>query len=236
MLKRDTLHNGQIQPIRSFVPREGRMTDVQRQVLAEQWPAFGLNLFAEKLDLKQTFGRIAPLTLEIGFGDGRSLLETALANPQRDFIGIEVYRTGIAKLLLGIKKHKLNNIRIFCADAREVLINCIPDASLQLLQLFFPDPWPKKRHFKRRIVQTEFVTLVASKLQLGGCLHMATDWENYAQHMLEVMHSQLNWTNEAGADNFAIRPATRPLTKFEQRGHRLGYGTWDLIFRKNCNI
>lgn len=230
MITRDTLQIGHSRGIKSFAAREGRMTDAHKQILTELWPVYGLALTSCKLDLKQTFGRDAPTTLEIGFGDGRSLLNMALDNPQQNFIGIEVYRTGIAKLLTGIKKHNLQNIRIYCADAIEVLTNCIPDASLQQLQLFFPDPWPKARHHKRRIVQPEFANLVASKLVTNGYLHMATDWENYAQHMLEVMEQQTNWTNTAGKYNYAIRPSTRPLTKFEQRGQRLGYGTWDLIF------
>jgi tRNA (guanine-N7-)-methyltransferase len=236
MIKRDTLQAGPHRSIKSFVPREGRMTDAHKLILEEMWPVLGLGLETSKLDIKHIFGRSAPLTLEIGFGDGRSLLSMALDNPQHDFIGIEVYKTGIAKLLTGIKKYNLTNIRVYCADAIEVLNNCIPDLSLQQVQLFFPDPWPKKRHFKRRIVQPEFVALVAQKLMANGHFHMATDWDHYAQHMLETMELQPNWLNVAGKNSFATRPETRPLTKFEQRGQRLGYGTWDLIFRKCGNI
>ena len=212
------------------------MTDAHRRVFQEMWPVFGLSLTPCKLDQQQTFGRVAPLTLEIGFGDGRSLLSMALDNPQQDFIGIEVYRNGIAKLLAGIKKYNLTNVRVFCADAIEVLNNCISDASLQQVQLFFPDPWPKKRHFKRRIVQQEFIDLISRKLVLKGYFHMATDWENYAQQVLELMGQQQNWLNAAGVNNYSIRPITRPLTKFEQRGQRLGHGTWDLIFSNCGNI
>lgn len=236
MIKRDTLKVGILKQIQSFVAREGRMTDAQRMILDEMWSQFGLPLQNKKLDLKHIFGRVAPLTVEIGFGDGRALLAMAIENPQQDFIGIEVYRTGIAKLFVGIRKNNLSNIRVFCADALEVLSNCIPDASVQQLQLFFPDPWPKARHHKRRIVQADFASLVWRKLVNTGTLHMATDWENYAQHMLALMEQQSGWENSAGLHNFALRPTTRPLTKFESRGHRLGYGTWDLIFRKYSNI
>jgi len=228
MIKRDTLRLGSVKPVQSFVARDGRMTDFQRHILSEMWPHIGLSLQAAELDVEQIFGRRAPLTIEIGFGDGRSLLAMAQANPQHDFIGIEVYRSGIAKLCAGIRAANLKNIRVFCADALEVLTNCIPDASVQQVLLFFPDPWPKARHHKRRIVQADFAALVWNKLQINGCLHMATDWEDYAQHMLAVMEQQVNWEN--------VRPTTRPLTKFENRGQRLGYGIWDLMFRKCHNI
>ncbi|HSX20678.1 MAG TPA: tRNA (guanosine(46)-N7)-methyltransferase TrmB, partial [Gammaproteobacteria bacterium] len=169
-------------------------------------------------------------TLEIGFGDGRALLANAKAHPHINFIGIEVYKAGIAKLLAGINAQQLSNIRIYCADAVEVLTNCIPAQSLQQIQLFFPDPWPKVRHHKRRIVRPEFVRLLAEKLQIGGSFHMATDWEEYAAHMLAVMEADPNWVNLAGVGQFISRPDTRPLTKYEQRGQRLGYKTWDLLF------
>lgn len=232
MLKINTLQDPNARTVRSFVARGGRMTEVYRQALEELWPLFGLELTASKLDLKHIFGREAPVNLEIGFGDGRSLLQMALENPECNFIGIEVYKVGIAKLLLGIKKYNLTNIRVYCADAIEVLNNCLPDGSLRQVQLFFPDPWPKARHHKRRIVQPNFVNLVASKLKNDGRFHMATDWENYAQHMLAIMEQEDVFINVAGKGNFALRPSTRALTKFEQRGHRLGYGTWDLIFNK----
>ncbi len=236
MIKRDTLQSWDTRVVRSFVAREGRMTSAHRQILDELWSTYGLKLQPNKLDIKQIFGREAPCTLEIGFGDGRSLLQLASESPQHDFIGIEVYRTGIAKLLTGIRDRGLTNIRIFCADALEVLINCIPDSSLEQVLLFFPDPWHKARHNKRRIVQPEFAALVRSKLVINGNLHMATDWEHYAQHMLSVMEVQPGWTNTVGANQYALRPATRSLTKFEQRGHRLGHGTWDLVFRKSDNF
>jgi tRNA (guanine-N7-)-methyltransferase len=235
MLQRTTLQNGPHRPIRSFVERQGRISLFHRQILAQLWPVYGLHLTTEKLDLLQTFGRIAPVTLEIGFGDGRALLAQAQQHPEQNFIGIEVYKAGIAKLFAGIYALGLTNVRVFCADAIEVLTNCLEADSLDHVQLFFPDPWPKLRHHKRRIVQAQFVQLIAQKLRTFGTLHMATDWEEYALHMLAVLEAQAGWENTAGLQQFAERPITRPLTKFEQRGHRLGYGTWDLIFRKNSH-
>lgn len=236
MLERKTLQIGPHRPIRSFVERQGRVSSIDRQAFQEIWPKYELTLTDQQLDFKQIFGRVAPLTLEIGFGDGRTLLSMARDNPQRDYIGIEVYKAGIVKLLVGADELGLTNIRVFCADALEVLNNCIADDSLEQVQLFFPDPWPKVRHHKRRIVQPKFTNLITSKLQLGGIFHAATDWEEYAEHMLTVLESQAHLENVAGKLQFAERPASRPLTKFEQRGHRLGHGTWDLIFRKSCNI
>lgn len=231
MIERTTLHSGPHKPIRSFVERQGRISPAHKSLIEMLWPRYSLELHPNKLDAEQIFGRKAPVTLEIGFGDGRSLLEMARNFRERDFIGIEVFKSGIAKLLLGIHEYKLTNIRVFCADAVEVLNNCIADHSLEQVQLFFPDPWPKIRHHKRRIVQPEFIQLLASKLQAGGTLHMATDWEDYAMHMRDVMAAQSVWVNLGGTDGFITRPATRPLTKFEQRGLRLGYGTWDLLYR-----
>lgn len=233
MMKRDTLETSPLKKIRSFVAREGRTTMAHRQALEELWPLYGLTLQPQELDLQHTFGREAKIVFEIGFGDGRSLLQMALENPQYDFIGVEVYKTGIGKLLAAIKEHGLTNIRIYCADAIEVLSNCIPDGCLHQVLLFFPDPWPKVRHHKRRIVQPSFVALVRQKLAADGILHMATDWENYANHMLEVMQQQTGWDNMAGTQNYIARPTTRALTKYEQRGLHLGHGTWDLIFRKH---
>lgn len=236
MIERTTLQQGIQKPIRSFVERKGRISPIFKALLDELWPKYSLPLTDNKLDFKQIFGRHAPITLEIGFGDGRSLLAQARANPKRDFIGIEVYKSGIAKLLVGMHEHKLSNIRVFCADALEVLTHCIPDNSIEQIQLFFPDPWPKARHHKRRIVQPAFVQLLATKVRENGTLHMATDWEDYATHMLEVMDSQPEWRNSAGSGNYAIRPDSRPLTKFEQRGHRLGYGTWDLVYLRMATL
>lgn len=236
MLQRTTLQIDKQRPVRSFVERQGRISPVYKELVAELWPQFGIPLSKEKLDYGTLFGRVAPVTLEIGFGNGRSLLSLAKENPQHDFIGVEVYKAGITKLLVGINELGLTNIRIFCADAIEVLLNCIHDQSLHKVQLFFPDPWPKVRHHKRRIVQPQFTQLVASKLNKEGIFHMATDWHNYAMQMLSVMEAQDFWINLAGEGQFMARPATRAETKFEQRGKRLGYDVWDLIFRKSYNI
>jgi tRNA (guanine-N7-)-methyltransferase len=178
------------------------------------------------------FGRQAPRILEIGFGMGQSLQQMAAQHPEQDYLGIEVHRPGIGSLMLNLEKHAIGNVRVLCADAMEVLEHHLAENSLDAVYLFFPDPWPKRKHHKRRIVQPAFVELVASRLKPGGILHMATDWENYAEHMLAVMNSTDKFDNCAGAGNYSERPDYRPLTKFEQRGHKLGHGVWDLIFKR----
>lgn len=231
MLTRDTLIKDGRKPIRSFIARQGRKSSSYEQAISDLWPKYGLRL-NRALDQQQVFGRVAPLTLEIGFGNGQALLELATTMPEHDFIGIEVYKKGIEQLLRGIEQRALGNVRVYYADAVEVLNNCIHDSSLHAVQLFFPDPWPKARHHKRRIVQREFVELLYKKLADAGTFHMATDWQNYAEHMLRVMECAVGWHNQAGAGNYAERPFTRIVTKFEHRGQRLGHGTWDIIFRK----
>lgn len=217
--------------IRSFVRREGRITRSQQRALEELWPRYGLET-GPRLDLDRLFGRQAPHTLEIGFGNGASLAAMAEQEPDTDFIGIEVHRPGVGHLLLELERRGLKNVRIICDDAVQVLKNCLPDESLDRVLLFFPDPWPKKRHHKRRIVQPAFIELLARKLKSGGILHMATDWENYAGHMLAVMAQTEAFRNCAGRGNFSQRPAYRPATRFEQRGQRLGHGVWDLLFER----
>jgi tRNA (guanine-N7-)-methyltransferase len=217
--------------IHSFVRREGRITRAQEQALARLWPRYGLEADA-LLDFDACFRRHAPRTLEIGFGNGDTLASMADQEPATDFIGIEVHRPGIGHLLLELERRDLDNIRVFCADAVQVLKNCLPDASLDRVLLFFPDPWPKKRHHKRRIVQPDFVDLLARKLRAGGMLHMATDWEDYAQHMLEVMAGTASFGNQAGPGSTSPRPDYRPVTKFEQRGLRLGHRVCDLLFER----
>ena len=172
------------------------------------------------------------MILEIGFGTGSSLAEMAKNHPQNDYLGIEVHRPGVGNLLLQIEKEGITNIRVMCEDAVEVLEKNIPDQSLDAVYLFFADPWHKKKHHKRRIVQPNFVRLVNCKLKTGGIFHMATDWENYAEHMLEVMNRTEGFENTATSGDYRQRPDYRPLTKFEQRGRRLGHGVWDLIFKK----
>jgi tRNA (guanine-N7-)-methyltransferase len=218
--------------IKSFVMRAGRMTEGQQRGLEKGWPLFGLQREAGMLDLDALFGRQAPRTFEIGFGMGHSLLEMAKAAPEQDFIGVEVHRPGVGALLSGLIVNNLSNVRVYDCDALEVLRDCIPDGSLDRLLLFFPDPWHKSRHHKRRIVQPAFAELVRSKLKVGGVLHMATDWEPYAEYMLEVMNVAPGYRNQAADARWVERPAERPVTKFERRGERLGHGVWDLKFER----
>jgi tRNA (guanine-N7-)-methyltransferase len=217
--------------IRSFVRREGRMTRAQQQALQRLADVY---LIPENAlhDLDHVFRRRAPRALEIGFGMGDALAVMAKARPQCDYLGIEVHRPGVGGLLLRLEKDAVDNVRVICADAVEVLQHHLPDASLDAVYLFFPDPWPKKRHHKRRIVQTGFAELVWRKLKPGGIFHMATDWEDYARQMLAVMEAAPGYQNAAGAGAFAPRPRERPLTKFERRGQRLGHGVWDLVFTR----
>lgn len=222
--------------IRSFVRREGRLTKGQLRALEELWPIYGINCQKSVIDLDKTFDRTAPKILEIGFGNGHSLARMAHESPDNDYLGIEVHRPGVGSLLLQIEELGLSNIRIICNDAVDVLQQCIPDQSLDRVQIFFPDPWHKKRHHKRRIVQPDFVTLIARKLKPGGLLHLATDWEDYAHHMFEVMKKASVFENTSKHGDFVERPDYRPITKFEQRGHKLGHGVWDLIYRRKTGI
>ena len=218
--------------IRSFVKREGRLTLGQERAINELFPRYGLELQDGELNLKEVFQRSAPCVLEIGFGNGSSLSEMAANNPEQDYIGIEVHRPGVGNLLQQIEKLALTNLRVINDDGVDVLNTMIADNSLDAVQLFFADPWHKKRHHKRRIVQKEFVQILRKKLKVGGVFHMATDWEHYAQHMMRVMNESEGFENTAAKDQFLPRPESRPITKFEQRGQRLGHGVWDLIFKK----
>jgi tRNA (guanine-N7-)-methyltransferase len=221
------------QRIRSFVRRDGRMTEAQRRVLVDLWPQFGMPAPTQEEDFVKIFGRDAPRVLEIGFGSGYSLLEIARAHPEKDFIGIETYQPGVGTLLLGIEQNQLKNIRLYYADAVEVLQKSIPAASLDGIQIFFPDPWPKRRHHKRRLIQPEFVSLVTEKLKPKGIFHLATDWEHYANQMMQVLSESENLINLAGAGNFSARSAQRPVvTKFEQRGTKSGRPIWELQFAR----
>lgn len=219
--------------VRSYVRRQARFTPGQKQALLELWPTYGLELTEQPLDYVEAFKRQAPIVLEIGFGMGTSLLEMAKAAPEKDFIGIEIHNPGVASLMRNLQEQNIANVRIFKVDAHDVLDRCIPDDSLTQVLLFFPDPWPKKKHHKRRIVQAEFVELIHRKLKTGGIFHLATDWQDYAKQMLLVMSEANGFINRAGMNNYAERPAHRPLTKFEARGQKLGHGVWDLIFAKN---
>lgn len=219
--------------IRSFVRRQGRLTKGQQQALDDFWPVMGVEYQNEPLDFTQLFGREAPVVLEIGFGMGASLVTMAQQHPEQHFIGIEVHVPGVGACLGAAQEAGVDNLRVMCHDAVEVLERMIPDGSLAMVQLFFPDPWHKARHNKRRIVQAPFAELVLKKLAVGGVFHMATDWEPYAQHMLEVMSTVAGYRNLSDHNDYVPRPASRPLTKFEARGQRLGHGVWDLMFERN---
>jgi tRNA (guanine-N7-)-methyltransferase len=217
--------------IRSFVRREGRLTTGQQRALQTLWPRFGIDT-GDRIDAQAQYGRIAPLTLEIGFGNGDTLLSLAGASPECDFLGIEVHRPGIGRLLHELELQQLHNVRVMCGDAVEILHSCLPAGSLHRVLLLFPDPWHKQRHHKRRIVQPAFIELLATRLAAGGVLHLATDWEDYARHMHAVMQEQTAFRNCAGAGKDSERPAWRPLTRFERRGQRLGHVVHDLLFER----
>ncbi|HSG10614.1 MAG TPA: tRNA (guanosine(46)-N7)-methyltransferase TrmB [Gammaproteobacteria bacterium] len=217
--------------IQSFVRREGRITRGQQRALDQLWPLYGITP-GSPVDLDALFGRTAPRTLEIGFGNGEALAEIAAQQPEHDFIGIEVHRPGVGHLLQLLEKRGISNVHIYNTDAVKVLTDCIPDNSLDRLLLFFPDPWHKKRHHKRRIVQPAFVELIARKLRPGGIFHMATDWQDYAEHALAVLQASASFRNCAGDGNYSAKPEYRPLTKFEQRGQRLGHIVRDLLFER----
>ncbi|CAG9296019.1 tRNA (guanosine(46)-N7)-methyltransferase TrmB [Celerinatantimonas diazotrophica] len=218
--------------IRSFVKREGRLSHRQARALEEFLPVYGLTHQSGRFDLDAIFKRKAPRILEIGFGMGKSLVQMAKEHPECDYIGIEVHRPGVGACLADMQDMQLTNIRVIEHDAVEILKENIADSSLHKLQLFFPDPWHKKRHHKRRIVQPEFADLVRQKLEVGGVFHMATDWQNYAEHMLQVMSQAPGYKNLSDSADYVPRPDSRPLTKFENRGQKLGHGVWDLMFER----
>jgi len=213
-----------IERIRSYVRREGRITTAQQRALQQLLPEYGLSVTDGIIDFCQVFARKAPCILEIGFGMGQSLLTMAQTNPDYNFIGVEVYRPGVGVLLLELARQNITNVHVYCADAVEVLERCIPDTSLAKILLFFPDPWPKRRHQKRRIIQTQFIQLLYKKLQINGALHIVTDWEDYAQYILKVMTAIKGFKQGI--------PDWRPITKFEQRGVKSGHKIWDLFFIK----
>lgn len=218
--------------IRSFVRREGRLTAGQQRALDVLLPRFGIETSDAPIDFNTVYGREAPTILEIGFGNGDSLAQIARSHPQNNYLGIEVHRPGVGHLLMRIEEYGLSNVRVMCADAVEILQRQIADNSLEAVYLFFPDPWHKKRHHKRRQVQPAWAQLIRRKLKLGGCLHMATDWQEYAEHMLNVLNNAEGFANQSLHSDFIERPEYRPITKFEQRGARLGHGVWDLMFAR----
>lgn len=214
--------------IRSFVLRAGRITEAQRRALVELGPHWIVPYTASAVDWAAVFGRVAPLVLEIGFGMGEATAQIAASHPQTDFIGVEVHPPGVGALLARIDAMQLTNLRIVQHDAVQVLQHMVAPRSLSGLHIYFPDPWPKKRHHKRRLIQPEFVRLAASRLAPGGYLHCATDWQPYAEHMLAVLRAEPALVNTAA--DFAPRPSWRPVSKFERRGLSLGHGVWDLVF------
>ncbi len=217
--------------IKSYVLRQGRLTRGQQQALDQLWSIYGIDFKPGQLDLDTCFKRSAPVILEIGFGNGDSLMQQAASNPQNNYLGIEVHRPGVGHLLRLADDAAIANLRVINHDAIEVLQQQIPDHSLDCVQLFFPDPWHKKRHHKRRIIKAEFIQRVYQKLKSGGLFHLATDWQDYAEHMLAEMEQAKGFSNTAGKENYAENTG-RPSTKFEHRGRRLGHGVWELVYRK----
>ena len=217
--------------VRSYVVRAGRMTDGQQRALIELWPRYGLEFNPTPLDLKAVFGRARPCTLEIGFGNGEHLAWRAGSDPERDFLGIEVHRPGVGHLLRLVAAGDLRNVRVICHDAVEALQYQIAPGTLDEIQILFPDPWPKKRHHKRRLIQAEFAALAARGLRAGGRLHLATDWAPYAEHMRLVLDSCPLLAAPAAAPGCA-RPMARAATRFESRGLRLGHEVSDLMYER----
>jgi tRNA (guanine-N7-)-methyltransferase len=216
--------------IRSFVTRAGRITEAQVRALEDLWPKYGVEFAAETLDCDVAFGRRAPRTVEIGFGNGENLTRLAAAHPERDYLGIEVHRPGVGRLLLALEEGQLSNVRVVCHDAVEVLRGQIALQSLDEVVILFPDPWPKKRHHKRRLVQGAFIELVTERLRPDGILRMATDWQPYAEEMLAVLTANPQLRNLAPDGAYVPRPTERTATRFEKRGERLGHDVWDLAF------
>ena len=218
--------------IRSFVTRAGRVTEAQERALEALWPKYGVEFAANPLSLDALFGRHAPRTVEIGFGNGDNLAKMAAAHRERDYLGIEVHRPGVGRLLLALEEAQLTNVRLICHDAVEVLAQQIPQQSLDEVVILFPDPWPKKRHHKRRLVQSGFVELVTERLRPAGVIRMATDWQPYAEEMLTTLQGNSRLRNLAPDGTYIPRPADRITTRFEKRGERLGHNVWDLAFQR----
>lgn len=222
--------------IKSYVKREGRITERQKYALENYWSFYGLTVDQGRVDFSQCFARQAPTILEIGFGMGNSLFEMAHLNAEMNFIGIEVHRPGVGALIANLQEHEMTNVKIFQEDAQQVLTHCISNNSLSKIQIFFPDPWPKLRHHKRRLIQNEFIQLLEKKLMSKGILHLATDWEDYAEHIMKVLTQNNNFENKAGEGQYSENKNLRPKTKFEIRGEKLGHITRDLLFIKKASI
>ncbi len=219
-------------PVRSFVLREGRITPAQKRAFATHWAHYGLDYRGRPRDLDAVFGRSAPRVLEIGFGNGEALAWSAARDRARDYLGVEVHRPGVGRLMNRLADEGIDNVRVYRHDAVEVLQRELAPASLAEVRIWFPDPWPKKRHHKRRLVQPDFVDLVASRVAPGGLLHLATDWAAYAEHMREVMRQAAGWRNRSVQGAHVERPAWRIQTHFEQRGRKLGHDVWDFLYER----
>ena len=217
-------------PIRSYVLRQGRVSNAQQRAYDSLLPQFGIPFKHEIIDLDRAFGRRAPRVLEIGFGMGETTAQIAAAHPEIDYLGIEVHTPGVGGLLKQLEERALSNVRVIQHDAVEVLTHMLAPSSFEGVHIFFPDPWPKKRHHKRRLIQPPFVALLAQRMKPGAYLHVATDWENYAEQVLAVLSAEPLLANTAPA--YAERPDLRPLTKFETRGLKLGHRVWDIVFRR----
>ena len=218
--------------IRSYVRREGRFTPAQRSAFKSLWPDFGIDESSRKWDFPAIFGRSSDVFLELGFGDGTALKALAMRHPENDYIGIEVHRPGVGRLMRELNEEGIKNIRVASVDGTGVLKDNIPLNSLAGISIFFPDPWHKKKHNKRRLIQQAFISMAASRLKPGGILHLATDWQDYAEQMLDVLLAEPLLENTSSDNSYTERPDSRPITKYEQRGLRLGHGVWDLVFRR----
>ncbi|WMY95198.1 MAG: tRNA (guanosine(46)-N7)-methyltransferase TrmB [Arsenophonus sp.] len=216
----------------SFVRRQSRLTNYQKHALKILWPKIGLNFVSEPLVFYEIFGNHAPVIMDIGFGMGTELVTIAKKNPNKNFLGIEVYKPGIGACLIAATEMKITNLRIIYYDAIEILENMLANNTLNVIQLFFPDPWPKKKHQKRRIIQKKSAELILNKLKIGGVLHIATDCQSYAEHILKVITEITGYENLSITGNYIERPNSRPLTKFEKRGQKLGNTIFDIMFKK----
>lgn len=231
--KDKTAQKARKRTVRSYVLRAGRVTEGQKRALEELWPVYGVEAANQPLDLEAQFGNAQPVIMEIGFGNGDATWQMAKASPDRNYLGVEVHKPGVGSLLLKLEENGLENVRIASEDAVEFLAERIPDGSLDGICIYFPDPWPKKRHHKRRIIQAPFVALMARKIAAGGLLHLATDWEPYAEFILEVMHAAPDFENLSPSGDVCPKPEWRPPTKYEKRGQRLGHRVSDLVFRRS---
>ena len=220
-----------LRTIKSFVKRAGRVTERQQHALDNLKPMYGVET-NKTIDINKLFANNGAIIVEVGFGMGQSLLTCAVNNPQHNYIGIEVHEAGVGALLADINVSQLSNLKVIHDDAVQVFKDNIVDDTLDGIQIFFPDPWHKKRHHKRRLIQTAFVELLVKKLKAGGFIHIATDWENYAEHILMVCNAIPHLINQSSQNTYVPRPASRPMTKYEKRGERLGHGVWDLVFYK----